>query len=226
MATAVSAGQGPSMQARAYDFIKQKITLCQYAPGQLLSEAQLREELGFSRTPVREALGRLQHEGLLEVLPKRGVRIADFSIRDVCMIYEVRMLVEPYVLRTCGSHLDPDELGRYSALFRQHLADAPGTDFFDLDDQFHTMLISALQNDYLRELYQRIQTQNTRVRITSGSRITSRQGDTMQEHLAITDACLAGDWEAAAKAMEHHLENSRKAALDTVLQSKAETETL
>ena len=77
---------------------------CEYAPNQLLSESLLQEELGFSRTPVREAISRLAQEGLLKVFPKRGIVVSGITVSDIRMIFEVRTLVEPYALRTCGDN--------------------------------------------------------------------------------------------------------------------------
>lgn len=110
-----------SMQSKAYDFIKRKITMCEYAPNQLLSEAVLQEELGFSRTPVREAIGRLEQEGLLKVFPKRGIVVSGFTISDISKIFEVRRLVEPYALRNYGSRLDLTEVARFSEIFHAHM---------------------------------------------------------------------------------------------------------
>ena len=62
-----------SIQSEAYEYIKKKIMMCEYLPNQLLSESILQEELGCSRTPVREAIRRLEQEGLATVLPKRGI---------------------------------------------------------------------------------------------------------------------------------------------------------
>lgn len=214
----------PSMQSQAYDFIKQKITTCEYAPNQLLSESILQAELGFSRTPVREAIGRLAQEGLLHVFPKRGIIVCGISVSDIQMIFEVRLLVEPYALRKSGGKLDPDELARFSDSFRHffdraggHVTKALLEESYELDDRFHLFLISGLQNEYLFDLYSRIRTQNIRLRIMSGESHDNRIADTVKEHQQVVSACLAQDWEAAAHAMEQHLECAKRSALETIL---------
>ncbi|MDO4270288.1 MAG: GntR family transcriptional regulator [Eubacteriales bacterium] len=213
----------PSMQSKAYEFIKHKITTCEYAPNQLLSEAVLQEELGFSRTPVREAIGRLEQEGLVKVFPKRGIVVSGFTISDIGMIFEVRMLVEPHTLRNYGGNLDPDSLTRFSETFHAYDPADRCPEFYELDDQFHSLLISALPNEYLRSLYSRIQTQNIRLRVMSGQYIGSRLQETMAEHAQIADACVARDWEGAARAMEHHLERSKDSSLATILHNHGNT---
>ncbi len=210
-----------SMQQQAYHYIKQKIATCQYAPNQMISESQLREELGFSRTPVREAVGRLVQEGLLTVFPKRGIVVSGISLGDVYKIFEVRILLEPYILRSCHDRIDLGRMRYYQSIF--HSFDPEQTEveesLFGLDDGFHELMMQALDNQYLLELYARIQTQNIRLRIMSGSNIRYRIRDTMAEHAQIADACLKGEWEEAAKAMEHHLHRSRDSALAILLGS-------
>ena len=212
-----------SMQSTAYEFIKHKITMCEYAPNQLLSEALLQEELGFSRTPVREAIGRLEQEGLVKVFPKRGIVVSGFSISDISMIFEVRRLVEPYTLRNYGSRLDLEEMKKFSETFHAYLHARECTEFYQLDDRFHSMVVSALPNDYLQDLYSRIQTQNIRLRVMSGQFIESRLQRTMAEHAEIADACLEKNWERAAIAMSKHLQYSEESSLATILKSRTNT---
>lgn len=209
----------PSMQAIAYQYIRTKIASCEYAPKQMLSESQLQNELNCSRTPVREAVGRLAQEGLLQVFPKRGIMVSSITIRDIHQIFEVRSLVEPYTLRVYHDYLDMNEMKRYSAFFHSYDSVDIKQDFYALDDSFHTMLLSAMQNDYLRTLNDRIRTQNMRLRIVSGQCIEHRIHCTMEEHARITDNCLVQNWEEAARAMEEHLEHARESSLDAILRS-------
>lgn len=202
-----------SMQSTAYDFIRRKIVFCEYAPNQLLSEVQLQEELGCSRTPVREAISRLSQEGLLTVFPKQGIVVSGFTFSDISMIFEVRMLVEPYALRTYGERINQEELRRFDNIFRNHTSEILDKEFYQQDDKFHSLLISALPNAYLKDLYAKIQTQNTRLRILSGNTVSQRAHSTVEEHLQIIAACLVPDWESAAQAMQIHLQRSKESSL-------------
>lgn len=219
----MSSAKSASMQSQAYEFIKRKITMCEYAPNQLLSEAFLQAELGFSRTPVREAIGRLEQEGLLKVFPKRGIVVSGFTISDISMIFEVRRLVEPYTLRNYGSRLDMEKIEHFSKIFHDYADAEEFTGFYELDDQFHSTLISVLPNEYLFDLYSRIQTQNIRLRVMSGQLIESRLQRTMAEHAEIADACLEHNWERAARAMVQHLHFSEESSLATLLKSYSNT---
>lgn len=214
----MAAQKEASMQHQAYRFIRQKIANCEYVPYQMLSESLLQEELGFSRTPVREAIGRLAQEGLLQVFPKRGIMVSGISISDIHQIFEVRSLLEPYALRTYYKNLNLNEVEHYSKQFHSYMEmPQQDVDFFALDDAFHALLLSTLENDYMIDLYDRIRTQSSRLRIMSGKFIELRVMRTMEEHASIADACLAQDWEKAAQAMVMHLKYSKESSLATIL---------
>ena len=79
-----------SLKLQAYNTIKDKIIRCEYAPNELISEEALREELGVSRTPIRDALSRLEQEGLLTILPKKGIMVSGLSLGEINGIFENR----------------------------------------------------------------------------------------------------------------------------------------
>lgn len=213
----MSSQRDTSMQDTAYRFIRKKIELCEYAPGQMLSESQLRDELGFSRTPVREAIGRLSQEGLVRVFPKRGIMVSSISIAEIHRIFEVRALVEPYALTAHHNALDLDEIARFAEIFHAYRHGEEIEDFYEIDDDFHAALASALDNSYLRELLDRIHVQSVRLRIISGNFVEERIMRTMEEHARIADACVARDWDGAARAMEDHLRHSKESSLAAIL---------
>lgn len=215
----MSAHPSRSIQNEAYEHIKKKIMMCEYKPNQLLSESVLLEDLGCSRTPVREAIRRLEQEGLATVLPKRGIVVSGFTISDIKAIFEVRMLIEPYAVQTYGEALDQGELRRFLDLFQHWQEQREQLDFYQVDDEFHRTLISALPNEYLHDLYSRIQTQNVRLRVMSGELIASRLDRTMQEHEEIARVCLEKNWQLAAEKIKWHLECSRTSYFEAIVQN-------
>lgn len=215
----MTAERDSSMQNQAYQFIRKKIERCEYAPNDMLSESLLREELGFSRTPVREAIGRLAQEGLVRVYPKRGIMVSAISIGDIHQIFEVRSLVEPYAIRAHHDRIDLAEIENFAEIFRAYDGGERCSDIYGVDDRFHAALISAMENDYLLELYDRIHVQSVRLRVLSGRFIESRIRDTMAEHARIAEACLARDWQGAALAMTEHLRCSKESSLAAILKN-------
>ncbi len=208
-----------TMQSAAYEYIKRKISTCEYAPNQLISESILQQELGMSRTPVREAITRLSQEGLLTVYPKRGILVSGIGLNDINMIYEVRLMIEPHILRVYGNRLDPAIMQHFKDYYSDRIQLPDEQNLYDEDDQFHATILQALPNVYLQDVYSRIQTQNNRLRILTGKTSNERIRNTIREHLAIADACVEQDWEKAAQEMTAHIQSSKEASLSMILQN-------
>ena len=155
-----------SLKLQAYQYLKTKILNCEYRPNEFLNEQKLCAEMGnISRTPMRDALGRLEQEGLITILPKKGLMVSGITEEDVHSMFEMRLLVEPYALRTYGSGIPREQLETFAELM--HHPDSI-TDFCESDDEFHELLMSTLPNKYLRSAYDRITGLNTRFRIMTG----------------------------------------------------------
>lgn len=200
----------PSLKLQAYQYLKTKILNCEYRPNEFLNEQKLCAEMGnISRTPMRDALGRLEQEGLITILPKKGLMVSGITEEDVHSMFEMRLLVEPYALRTYGHQIPREALEAYR---RMMLHPETIDDFCEADDTFHALLMSTLPNKYLRAAYDRITGLNTRFRIMTGKVSMINQDQTCEEHLKILDAALDDDWDKAADALQQHLELARDKA--------------
>lgn len=199
-----------SLKQQAYEFIKAKIINCEYPPSSFINEEMLREEIGASRTPIREALTRLEQENLVKILPKKGIMIADVSMKEINMIYEARLLIEPYIIITYGTQLDKDALFAMRQDFINQKKDTSQT--MSSDDSFHQLLIDTCPNRYLKQTYEQTYNQNRRLRILSGNNIERRLIESLDEHILIIDHLLQEDFQQAAVYMRRHLESARSAA--------------
>lgn len=200
----------PSLKLQAYQYLKAKILNCEYRPNEFLNEQKLCAEMGnISRTPMRDALGRLEQEGLISILPKKGLMVSGITEEDVRSMFEMRLLVEPYALRTYGRDIPRERLAAFEELMYHP---ERIEDFCEADDQFHELLMSTLPNKYLRSSYDRITGLNTRFRIMTGKVSMINQDQTCEEHLLILNAALREDWDGAADALQHHLELARDKA--------------
>ena len=212
----------PTRKQTAYDYIKKKILSCEYEPGSFMNEQFICDELELSRTPVRDALSRLEQEGLVSILPKKGFLVSELKLNDINHIYEVRLLIEPYVLRRYGPKLDQGRLRQFRDMMSGTGWDGYSfDDYYSLDDDFHGFIMGALSNRYLIETYENIKNLNRRLRVLSGSRVENRIANTYREHGEIIDACLKNDWEGAANAMIKHLEAARVAAFYLIVDSES-----
>lgn len=209
-----------SLKQQAYDEIKRKIVTCEYAPNTLLNEELLREELHVSRTPIRDALSRLEQKGLITILPKKGIMVSSLSINDINMVFEVRMMYEPYALLHYGSRIPYSVLTHSYELLSDLDAMSEDWAFFQADDAFHAAVVQAIGNRFPLQTYEWIQDQNLRFRVMTGQTSAPRLEDTSKEHTRILEACLKKDWSEAASAMKDHLINSKNATFDLLFQKK------
>ena len=212
-----------NLKTLAYNTIKQKIVTCEYAPGTFLNEEILTDELKISRTPIRDALSRLEQEGLIEIKPKKGITVTALSIKDVNMIFEIRKLYEPYILKNYGSFLDEDKLNEFYHIFSHKDANSEcfqnNNYFYDLDSSFHQMIVDACPNVYLRQNYALIQTQSERFRFMTGNISNNRLEDTFREHIDIIIPCLQKDWDPAVEKLLYHLDESKRSTFKLVFDS-------
>ena len=211
-----------SLKQKAYYDIKDKIITCAYAPGAMLNEEALREDLHVSRTPIRDALSRLEQEGLISILPKKGIVVSGLSINDINFIFEVRLLYEPYALLHYGPKIKDEVMQTFFESFSIPVYENSEEEYYALDDAFHVAVVEAIQNPYLLKTYDWIHNQNLRFRVMTGEYVTARLEKTNEEHLKIVTACLKHDWALAAKEMEAHLRASKNATFDLALYSKNE----
>lgn len=216
-AAGANMGKEP-LKHQAYQIIKDNIVNCVYAPGTVINEERIRAEVSASRTPIRDALSRLEQEGLVKILPKKGVEISRITVHDINMVYEARNLLEPYVVKNYGNRIPPETYMHYYRLYSDYLnKKIPVYSYSDMDDSFHQLFIDACDNSYFINLYSTIGNQIRRTRILSGQTSTDRLHETIEEHIAIVEAALKNDWKEAASAMVHHLSRSKTVMFDYIL---------
>lgn len=195
----------------AYDILRDKLIKCEYRPGTMLNEAQLSAELGFSRTPIRQALTRIEQEGFIKILPKKGIYVTDVSLNDVRQIFQVRLEIEPVALRMACPALPREELEAYRSKFLGKEPSAKAD--FRLDAAMHLFIIEHCGNRFIVDMMRKVFDENTRVIISSGQNEATIH-DACQEHLGILDLLIERDIGKAEEAMRSHIENCKRAALD------------
>jgi DNA-binding GntR family transcriptional regulator len=140
-----------SLSDRAYRAIEELIVTLRLAPGSVLSEARLAAELGIGRTPIREALQRLAREGLVLILPRRGLLVSEINVRSQIELLRVRRELERLMARYAALRATPDERRAFAELAddMDRSADA-GDDvgFMRLDRRLNTMVARTCRNEY------------------------------------------------------------------------------
>lgn len=194
-----------SLKQVAYETLKQKIVSCEILPGSTLTEDMLCEMLNASRTPVRDAVSRLEQEHLVSIKPKKGIRVNRVSMNSIKELFEVRCLLEPAAVLKYGNRI-PDEIyARYTQQFQR--TNLPSEELYRVDDEFHQMFINASDNRYFRSVYSMIADQVWRYRMLTENR--PRDEHAQEEHYEIAASCIRGEWEHASRLMLEHIENAK-----------------
>jgi len=184
-------------------------------PGERLMEIQLAEDLGVSRTPVREAIRKLEMEGYVIMMPRRGTYVADLSIRDINEVFEIRTSLESLASGLAAERITEDELEKLQRLLVEigtHIKNGDMESIVRTDTEFHDLLYQASRNARLVGIISNLREQLTRFRTTSMS-YPGRLKATLEEHRNIVEAIAQGDEKAARKAAEHHMEKSEQTLL-------------
>lgn len=199
-------------QEEIYASIKERIINCEIPPGGLIVENSLAAEFGTSRTPIREALLRLQRDGLVQIFPRRGTFTTQISLKEVEEIFDIRLMIEPQIIERVAATIDLEKVDEFRRQFSDpKLASVSYRKWFYLDRRFHEFLVEATGNATLISSYLAIMDKHLRVRIMIG-KLPSRAEMTNDEHLRILDALTARDGKAAAEWMREHIVASREAA--------------
>jgi DNA-binding GntR family transcriptional regulator len=192
---------------RAYTYTKQRVLDASYAGGDLLTEGEVADALGMSRTPVREAFLRLEGEGLLRLYPKRGALVVPVSAQEVEAVMETRVLVERFAVEKAIVR-EADVTGAMrDAIHRQEEhADAGDLDgFVAADRAFHTVLVAAAGNQIVLDLYDSLRDRQQRMGITALRREPRRLGQILDEHRELVDSIAAGEVERSLELLDAHL---------------------
>lgn len=206
-----TSGTKQNLKLQAYTILKEKIVSCKYRPGSMLNEAQLAAELGFSRTPIREAISILEMDGFLRIVPKKGILVTDILLGDIVQIFQARMEIEPIALKLAGPNIPQEELLSWVDTFQ---SDAPSVEHgYQTDTAMHLGIISHCKNSYIIDMMKKVFDKNTRI-IVSSTQNKAHMQQARKEHLEILDCLLRQDLESASAKMRTHVAGCRNAAME------------
>ena len=198
-----------NLKQQAYNTIKSKILSCEYAPGAYLSESILISHLGMSRTPIRDALSRLEQEGLVDIHSKRGIWVKSFTFKDINDLFELRRLMEVWAMKNHAYKIERAVLqDMYNELQALDISDS--NKVYEVDDRLHELIIQSTNNEYIIQAYLSTRNQIYRLRrLTAIAHSSSNRMYTARiEHLHMLQAMLDGDYNTATQALTDHLNNS------------------
>ncbi|MFJ4786090.1 GntR family transcriptional regulator [Streptomyces sp. NPDC088794] len=198
----------PPAADRVYAHVKQGVLERRYEGGTLLTEGELADAVGVSRTPVREALLRLEVEGLIRLYPKKGALVLPVSSQEIADVVETRMLVEQHTVRKVVP-ASPTLIARLEELLAQQKEQAAAGDLAGAavtDRCFHAEIVRSGGNEILSRLYDQLRDRQLRMGVAIMHAHPDRIAKTLTEHEAILDALRTGDAEAAAEIVHQHVD--------------------
>jgi DNA-binding GntR family transcriptional regulator len=218
---------GSALKEQAFGTLRALILNGELAAGSFISERQMVERLGMSKTPIRVAFERLARDGFVEILPQRGVRVLELTPDEIVDHYDLRIALETWVARRAAERCDDeaatalDERIAAQTTLQERVARAARrpratdlTAYIDEDARFHAILSDLAGNPEVTRVLvnqrERLARVIARIILTTPSLLTS----SIAEHRAIRAAVVGGDADRAAQAMAEHLERG-KAALIT-----------
>ncbi|MEU8823691.1 GntR family transcriptional regulator [Streptomyces sp. NPDC048636] len=204
-----------SGREKAYAFLKETVLTDPDMQGRFLTEQEIADRIGISRTPIREALLLLAAEDLVQLVPKRGAHIAPLSGREITELMELRGIVERHAADRAIAAAKVPVAELTGLLERQRRLTGPdqAKEFIAVDHLFHATLVAAVGNQLLNRHYEGLRSRQIRAGVVALYNQTGRQEAVLCEHRAILDAVASGDAEAARAAISGHLESTLKVLL-------------
>lgn len=199
-----------------FEHLREAIINGDLRPGERLMEMQLAEEMGVSRTPVREAIRKLELEGLVIMVPRRGAYVSDLSIKDVAETYEIRSALEALAAGLAAERITPDESEELERILVQIGECIAANDLersIELDEEFHNILYRASRNDRLVQIIYNLREQIHRFRSTSLG-TPGRLEAVLSEHTKIAEAISDRNADLAQRLAQEHIENAENALME------------
>lgn len=208
MRTSSSSPASGSAAQRAYDFAKWAILNAVYEAGEVITEGGLAAELGVSRTPVREALLRLEVEGLVRLYPKKGAIVTSFTVQEAEDVLEARVLVENFTAARSFANraglLPRLESTHKDMLRRRRERDTAG--FTECDRVFHELIVDAAGNTVLSSIYRMLRERQTLFTSTIVRGRVDRMDAAIAEHHIIVATLRGDDEDLFCVAVNDHLQ--------------------
>jgi len=188
-----------------FESLREAIISGVLAPGERLMEIQLAEEMGVSRTPVREAIRKLELEGFVVMIPRKGAYVAGVSHKDVADVFEIRAALEGLAASLAAERVTEEEIEQMERILLYHEEEEVNLEqIVASDTDFHAMVYKASRNERLIQILGNLREQIQRFRATSLA-VPGRVKEAIGEHRAIVEALASHDVEKAQELASAHI---------------------
>lgn len=210
------------LREMVYEELKMQILTGAIVPGTRMMEVELAKEIGVSRTPIREAIRKLEKEGLVTIEPRRGAYASQISTEDMVEILEVRQNMEGLAAFFAASRMAPEqmnELQEVSAKYNSAVQAGNMEDMIKHDTRFHRIIVESCNNKVLVQMIEQLQEMVLRFRYIYYDNF--RRAENMpEEHQLILDAIQSGDAEAARTAADVHIDRLKELVIREGVQQR------
>ena len=199
-----------------FESLRKAIVEGSLKPGERLMEVQLAEQLGVSRTPVREAIRKLELEGFVIMLPRKGAYVADMSVKDIIDVLEVRSALEGLAANLAAERMDEkeiEELKKISDSLNSAMENGNLDEILKKDVEFHQCIFEAAGNKRLTQMINSLWEQVYRFRAGYMSDNNAIRG-IKEEHEHLIEAIVSGDGKKASKCAKEHIERAEQYMID------------
>lgn len=208
------------LREMVFESLREAIILGRLRPGERLMEIQLAEEMGVSRTPVREAIRKLELEGFVVMVPRKGAYVAGVSVKDIADVFEVRSALEGLAAGLAAERITEEEMEELEKVILQISGEEDILTVVKRDNEFHELIYRASRNHRLTQIITHLSEQISRFRLTSLS-VPGRLKIAVGEHKKITEAICDRNVDLSCRLASEHMENAEQNLLNAIREEEA-----
>ncbi|EPR14421.1 GntR family transcriptional regulator [Ruminiclostridium papyrosolvens] len=205
-----------------FNSLREAIIIGELRPGERLMEVQLAEKMGVSRTPVREAIRKLELEGLVDMIPRKGAHVAELSIKDIMDVLEVRASLDGLATSLAAERITDDELKELKHIngqFASYIEKENLNGSIKKDVEFHDIIYKASRNDKLISILNNLREQVQRFRVIYLKEYNNSK-NLIKEHNDIYEAVSSRSMENARNIAKTHIINQESTILSSLKMQK------
>jgi len=205
-----------------FDTLREAIIVGELKPGERLMEVKLAEKMGVSRTPVREAIRKLELEGLVEMLPRKGAHVADLSVKDIMDVLEVRSTLDGLASSLSATRITDEEIKELKHSLTQFVNCVEKENLqgsIKKDVEFHDIIYHSSRNDKLIQISNNLREQVQRFRVIYIKDYSSSR-ELIKEHTEICNAITNRDPGAAMNYANRHIKNQEEAIIKAIKKNR------
>jgi len=210
--------KSPNLRERVYDTLKKIIVFQEIPPGEKIDEEFLAKQLGVSRTPIRESLCRLENEGIVTILPRRGAFVVKHSKERIIEILLVREALEGLAARLAVNNMDEATIHEMRSLFKDFSESnirVRSKKYTQADLEFHTLILKKSKNSILMSMMNTLNDHIQMLRLRTVA-LKDRPEQSLSEHLKIIEALEKRNLSLSESLMRKHIQNVRDSVLENI----------